>query len=192
MAKIDLTKLFNRDFNEALVHQVTVDYMSNKRRGTKAQKNRSLVSGGGSKPRPQKGSGRARAGTIRSPIWKGGGVTFAAKPKTSSKKINKKMYKSALNCIFSELIRKKRLHYVDDFNITEPKTKLFISQLTKLKLTNALFIIDEKKINVFLAARNIKNIEVVSPAGVNPHNLMKYDNVVVDSKTVEVIQSLTS
>ena len=100
------------------------------------------------------------------------------------------MYKSALNCIFSELVRKKRLHFVDDFKVAEPKTKLFLSQLATLKLTNALFIIDEKKINVFLAARNIKNIEVVSPAGVNPHNLMKYDNVVLDSKIVEIIQGL--
>lgn len=192
MTNTDLKKIFNKDYNESLVHQVTVDYLSNKRSGTKAQRNRSSVSGGGDKPRPQKGSGRARAGTIRSPIWKGGGVTFAAKPNKSLKKINKKMYKSALNCIFSELVRKKRLHFVDDFKVAEPKTKLFLSQLAILKLTNALFIIDEKKINVFLAARNIKNIEVVSPAGVNPHNLMKYDNVVLDSKIVEIIQGLTT
>ncbi|MED5430024.1 MAG: 50S ribosomal protein L4 [Pseudomonadota bacterium] len=192
MTNTDLKKIFNKDYNESLVHQVTVDYLSNKRSGTKAQRNRSAVSGGGDKPRPQKGSGRARAGTIRSPIWKGGGVTFAAKPNKSLKKINKKMYKSALNCIFSELVRKKRLHFVDDFKVAEPKTKLFLSQLATLKLTNALFIIDEKKINVFLAARNIKNIEVVSPAGVNPHNLMKYDNVVLDSKIVEIIQGLTT
>ena len=97
-----------------------------------------------------------------------------------------------LACIFSELVRKKRLHFVDDFKVAEPKTKLFLSQLATLKLTNALFIIDEKKITVFLAARNIKNIEVVSPAGVNPHNLMKYDNVVLDSKIVEIIQGLTT
>ena len=100
MAKTDLNKLFNRDFNEALVHQVTVDYMTNHRSGTKAQKNRSAVSGGGAKPRPQKGSGRARAGTTRSPIWRTGGVTFAAQNKNYNKKINKKMYKAALNCIF--------------------------------------------------------------------------------------------
>ena len=192
MAKIELKKIFNKDFNESLVHQVTVDYMSNQRMGTKSQKNRSAVSGGGQKPRPQKGSGRARAGTIRSPIWKGGGVTFAAQPKKYSKKINKKMYKSALNCIFSELVRKKRLHCVEDFNVNKPKTKLFMSELQKLKITNALLIIDQEKINVFLAGRNIKNIEIVSPAGINPHNLMKYDNVVIDSKTVEKIQGITS
>ena len=192
MAKIELKKIFNKTFNGSLVHQVTVDYMSNQRLGTKAQKNRSSASGGGDKPRPQNGSGRARAGTIRSPIWKGGVVTFAAQPKKYCKKINKKMYKSAMNCILSELVRKKRLHCVEDFNVNKPKTKLFLSELQKLKVTNALMIIDEEKINVFLAGRNLKNIEVISPSGVNPYNLMKYDNVVIDSKTVEKIQSMTS
>ena len=192
MAKIELKKIFNKTFNGSLVHQVTVDYMSNQRLGTKAQKNRSSASGGGDKPRPQKGSGRARAGTIRSPIWKGGGVTFAAQPKKYFKKINKKIYKSAINCILSEFVRKKRLHCVEDFNVNKPKTKLFLSELQKLKDTNALMIIDEEKINVFLAGRNLKNIEVISPSGVNPYNLMKYDNVVIDSKTVEKIQSMTS
>ena len=192
MVSIELKKIFNKDFNESLVHQVMTDYMTNQRSGSKAQKNRSSVSGGGAKPRPQKGSGRARAGTIRSPIWKGGGVTFAAKPKKYSKKINKKMYKSALNCIFSELVRKKRLHFVENFNVNKPKTKLFLSELQKLKVKNALIIIDEEKVNVFLAGRNVRNIEVISPAGVNPHNLMKYDNVVIDSKTVEKIRSIAS
>ena len=192
MVSIELKKIFNKDFNESLVHQVMTDYMTNQRSGSKAQKNRSSVSGGGAKPRPQKGSGRARAGTIRSPIWKGGGVTFAAKPKKYSKKINKKMYKAALNCIFSELVRKKRLHFVENFNVNKPKTKLFLSELQKLKVKNALIIIDEEKVNVFLAGRNVRNIKVISPAGVNPHNLMKYDNVVIDSKTVEKIRSIAS
>ena len=123
MAAVNLQKIFNKDFNEALVHQVASDYMSNQRSGTKAQKNRSAVSGGGAKPRPQKGSGRARAGTTRSPIWRSGGVTFAASPKKYNKKINKKMYKNALNCILSELLRNKRLICADDFNVDEPKTK---------------------------------------------------------------------
>ncbi len=192
MANIELKKIFNKGFNKLLVHQVAIDYMTNQRSGTKAQRNRSAVSGGGDKPRPQKGSGRARAGTIRSPIWRGGGVTFAAQPKKYSKKINKKMYRLAINCILSELVRKKRLHCVDDFNVAEPKTKLFLSELQKLKVTNALMIVDEEKINVFLAGRNIKNIEVISPAGLNPHNLMKYENVVMDSKIVEKVQSMTS
>ena len=124
MAAIKLNKIFNKEFNESLVHQVATDYLSNQRSGTKAQKNRSAVSGGGAKPRPQKGSGRARAGTTRGPIWRKGGVTFAAKPKNYNKKINKKMYKNALNCILSELVRKKRLFCVNDFNVTEPKLSL--------------------------------------------------------------------
>ena len=192
MAEVNLKKIFNKKFNESLVHQVTTDYLSNHRAGTKAQKNRSAVSGGGAKPRPQKGSGRARAGTIRSPIWKGGGVTFAASPKKYNKKINKKMYKNALNCILSELVRQKRLVCVDNFNVTKPKTKDFLDKISKLKITNSLLIIDEKKINVFLAGRNLKNIEVVSPLGMNPYNLMRYDNVIIDSKIIDKIEGITS
>jgi len=192
MADIKLNKIFNKEFNESLVHQVATDYLSNQRSGTKAQKNRSAVSGGGAKPRPQKGSGRARAGTTRGPIWRKGGVTFAAKPKDYNKKINKKMYKNALNCILSELVRKKRLICVDDFNVTEPKTKSFLSELNKLKITNTLLVVHEEKINVFLAGRNLKNIEIVSPLGVNPYNLMRYENVVIDSKVLDKIQGMTS
>ena len=192
MANIKLNKIFNKEFNESLVHQVATDYLSNQRSGTKAQKNRSAVSGGGAKPRPQKGSGRARAGTTRGPIWRKGGVTFAAKPKDYNKKINKKMYKNALNCILSELVRKKRLICVDDFNVTEPKTKSFLSELNKLKITNTLLVVHEEKINVFLAGRNLKNIEIVSPLGVNPYNLMRYDNVVIDSKVLDKIQGMAS
>ena len=192
MADIKLNKIFNKEFNESLVHQVATDYLSNQRSGTKAQKNRSAVSGGGAKPRPQKGSGRARAGTTRGPIWRKGGVTFAAKPKDYNKKINKKMYKNALNCILSELVRKKRLICVDDFNVTEPKTKSFLSELNKLKITNTLLVVHEEKINVFLAGRNLKNIEIVSPLGINPYNLMRYENVVIDSKVLDKIQGMTS
>ena len=192
MANIKLNKIFNKEFNESLVHQVATDYLSNQRSGTKAQKNRSAVSGGGAKPRPQKGSGRARAGTTRGPIWRKGGVTFAAKPKDYNKKINKKMYKNALNCILSELVRKKRLICVDDFNVTEPKTKSFLSELNKLKITNTLLVVHEEKINVFLAGRNLKNIEIVSPLGINPYNLMRYENVVIDSKVLDKIQGMTS
>ena len=181
-----------KEFNQSLVHQVATDYMSNQRSGTKAQKNRSAVSGGGAKPRPQKGSGRARAGTTRGPIWRSGGVTFAASPKEYSKKINKKMYKNAMNCILSELVRKDRMVCVDDFNVTEPKTKAFISELNKLKIENTLLIVHEDKINVFLAGRNLKNVEIVSPLGVNPYNLMKYDNVIIDSKVIDKVQGMTS
>lgn len=192
MAAIDLKKIFNKEFNESLVHQVATDYMSNQRSGTKAQKNRSAVSGGGAKPRPQKGSGRARAGTTRGPIWRSGGVTFAASPKTYNKKINKKMYKNAMNCIISELVRNKKMICVDDFNVTEPKTKAFISEINKLKIDNMLLIVHEEKINVFLAGRNLPNIEIVSPLGVNPYNLMRHENVVIDSKVIDKVQGMTS
>ena len=192
MAAINLKKIFNKEFNESLVHQVATDYMSNQRSGTKAQKNRSAVSGGGAKPRPQKGSGRARAGTTRGPIWRSGGVTFAASPKQYNKKINKKMYKNAMNCILSELVRKDRMVCVDDFNVTEPKTKAFISELNKLKIENTLLIVHEEKINVFLAGRNLKNVEIVSPLGVNPYNLMRYDNVIIDSKVIDKVQGMAS
>tara|TARA_B100001093_G_C26602284_1_gene916450 strand:- start:298 stop:876 length:579 start_codon:yes stop_codon:yes gene_type:complete len=192
MAAIDLKKIFNKEFNQSLVHQVATDYMSNQRSGTKAQKNRSAVSGGGAKPRPQKGSGRARAGTTRGPIWRSGGVTFAASPKEYNKKINKKMYKNAMNCILSELVRKERMVCVDDFNVTEPKTKAFISELNKLKIENTLLIVHEDKINVFLAGRNLRNVEIVSPLGVNPYNLMRYDNVIIDSKVIEKVQGMAS
>ena len=192
MAAIDLKKIFNREFNQSLVHQVTTDYMSNQRSGTKAQKNRSAVSGGGAKPRPQKGSGRARAGTTRGPIWRSGGVTFAASPKTYNKKINKKMYKNAMNCIISELVRNKKMICVDDFNVTEPKTKAFISEINKLKIDNMLLIVHEEKINVFLSGRNLPNIEIVSPLGVNPYNLMRHENVVIDSKVIDKVQGMTS
>ena len=192
MAATDLKKIFTREFNQSLVHQVVTDYMSNQRSGTKAQKNRSAVSGGGAKPRPQKGSGRARAGTTRGPIWRSGGVTFAASPKTYNKKINKKMYKNAMNCIISELVRNKKMICVDDFNVTEPKTKAFISEINKLKIDNMLLIVHEEKINVFLAGRNLPNIEIVSPLGVNPYNLMRHENVVIDSKVIDKVQGMTS
>ena len=192
MAAINLKKIFNKEFNESLVHQVTTDYMSNQRSGTKAQKNRSAVSGGGAKPRPQKGSGRARAGTTRGPIWRSGGVTFAASPKQYNKKINKKMYKNAMNCILSELVRKNRMVCVNDFNVAEPKTKAFISELNKLKIETTLLIVHEEKINVFLAGRNLKNVEIVSPLGINPFNLMRYDNVIIDSKVIDKVQGMAS
>ena len=145
----ELAKIFTKEFNEALVHQVTTDFMSNQRSGTKAQKNRSAVSGGGAKPRPQKGSGRARAGTTRSPIWRTGGVTFAAQPKDFNKKINKKMYKGALNCIFNELLKRKRLHLTDKLSFADKKTKLGKALLDELKIVNALFITSIENVNAF-------------------------------------------
>ena len=188
----ELTKIFTKEFNEALVHQITTDYMANQRSGTKAQKNRSAVSGGGAKPRPQKGSGRARAGTTRSPIWRTGGVTFAAQPKNYNKKINKKMYKGALNCIFNELLKKERLHLSDNIKFSDKKTKLGKSLLDSLKITNALFITSVENENVFFALRNIKNITVIDHKDINPHVLMKHDNVVIDSNVLSHIKKATT
>ena len=192
MAAINLKKIFNKEFNESLVHQVATDYMSNQRSGTKAQKNRSAVSGGGAKPRPQKGSGRARAGTTRGPIWRSGGVTFAASPKQYNKKINKKMYKGALNCIFNELLKRERLHLSDTIKFSDKKTKLGKSLLDSLKITNALFITSVENENAFFALRNIKNITVIDYKDINPHILMKHDNVVIDSDVLEHIKKATT
>ena len=188
----ELAKIFTKEFNEALVHQVTTDFMANQRSGTKAQKNRSAVSGGGAKPRPQKGSGRARAGTTRSPIWRTGGVTFAAQPKDYNKKINKKMYKGALNCIFNELLKQERLFLSDKLNFAEKKTKLGKELLDRLKITNALFISTENNANVFFSLRNIKNISVIDYKDINPHILMKHDNIVIDKNVLEHIEKATT
>ena len=188
----ELSKIFTKEFNEALVHQVTTDFMTNQRSGTKAQKNRSAVSGGGAKPRPQKGSGRARAGTTRSPIWRTGGVTFAAQPKNYNKKINKKMYKGALNCIFNELLKRKRLHLTDKLNFADKKTKLGKALLNELKIVNALFLTSLENENAFFSLRNIKNVTVLDYKEINPYILMKHDNVVIDSSILEHIKQATT
>ena len=188
----ELTKIFTKEFNESLVHQVTTDFMSNQRSGTKAQKNRSAVSGGGAKPRPQKGSGRARAGTTRSPIWRTGGVTFAAQPKTYNKKINKKMYKGALNCIFNELLKRKRLLLSDQLNFTDKKTKSGMAFLENLKISNALIITSIDNVNAFFSLRNIKNISIIDHKEINPYILMKHDNVVIDNNVLDHIKKATT
>jgi large subunit ribosomal protein L4 len=168
---------FGREFNEALVHQVVVSYMAGARQGTKAQKTRSEVNGGGRKPFRQKGTGRARAGTIRSPIWRGGGVTFAAKPRDHSKKVNKKMYHGAMQAILSELVRQERLIVVEDFMIDAPKTKAFSAKLKELELTNVLVVVEEVDDNLYLGCRNIHNVDVIDVQGVNPVNLIGFKKV---------------
>jgi len=188
----ELAKIFTKEFNEVLVHQITTDFMANQRSGTKAQKNRSAVSGGGAKPRPQKGSGRARAGTTRSPIWRTGGVTFAAQPKTYNKKINKKMYKGALNCIFNELLKRKRLHLSDKLTFSDKKTKLGKKLINDLKITNALFITSIENVNAFFSLRNIKDITIIDHKEINPYILMKHDNVVIDKNILEHIKKATT
>ncbi len=177
---------FGREFNEALVHQVVVSYMAGRRQGTKSQKTRSEVNGGGRKPFRQKGTGRARAGTIRSPIWRGGGATFAAKPRDFSKKVNKKMYRGAMQAILSELVRQDRLLVASDFEVEAPKTKEIVGKLRELELDNVLIVVKEVDDNLYLAARNLKNVDVVDVHGVNPVNLIGFEKVLF---TLEALKS---
>ena len=169
--------LFGRQYNEALVHQVVVSYMAGARQGTSSQKTRSEVRGGGRKPFRQKGTGRARAGTIRSPIWRGGGVTFAAKPRDYSVKVNKKMYRGAMQSIFSELVRQDRLIVTEDFSVTAPKTKEVLQRLSDLNLNQVLVVVEEVDENLYLGSRNIRQVDVVDVQGVNPVILLGYEKV---------------
>jgi large subunit ribosomal protein L4 len=170
---------FGREFNQDLVHQAVVAYMAGGRQGTKAQKTRSEVSGGGKKPWRQKGTGRARAGTIRSPIWRGGGVTFAAKPRDFEQKLNKKMYRAALQCILSELNRQDRLVVVDSFDIEAPKTKALVQKLAQFNLSDVLIVTEEISENLYLASRNLYKVGVSDVQGVDPVSLIGFDKVVV-------------
>ena len=178
---------FGREFNEALVHQVVVAHMAGARQGSRAQKTRSEVSGGGRKPWRQKGTGRARAGTIRSPIWRSGGVTFAAKPQDHSVKVNRKMYRGALQCIVSELIRQDRLVAVESFNVDAPKTKALLNQLKTLDLSSVLIVTEEVDQNLYLAARNLKGVDVCDVQAVDPVSLISHDKVLV---TVGALKAL--
>ncbi len=168
---------FGRQYNEALVHQVVVAYMAGARQGTRAQKTRSEVNGGGRKPFRQKGTGRARAGTIRSPIWRGGGVTFANKTQDFSQKVNRKMYRGAMQSILSELIRQDRMVVAEDFSVDAPKTKQVLALLKELDLDSVLIVVEEVDENLYLAARNLRNIDVIDVQGVNPVNLIGFDKV---------------
>ena len=178
---------FAREYNEALVHQVVVAYMAAGRQGSRAQKNRSAVSGGGKKPWRQKGTGRARAGTTRSPIWRSGGVTFAAQPQDHSTKVNRKMYRGALRCIVSELIRQQRLIAVESFAGEAPKTKALLTQLKELEISNGLIITEEGDENLFLAARNVKAVDVRDVEAIDPVSLISYDKVLI---TVPALKKL--
>lgn len=172
---------FGREFNESLVHQVVTAYMAGARAGTHAQKNRSAVRGGGAKPWRQKGTGRARAGTIRSPLWRGGGTTFAAAPRDYSQKVNRKMYRAALQSILSELVRQERLVAVESFNQDAPKTKELVSKLKELGLTDGstLIIHDEPSEELYFASRNLQGVEVCDMATVDPVSLIRFDKVVI-------------
>ncbi len=185
---VDLSEeAFGRDFNEPLVHQVVVAYMNRGRSGTKAQKNRAAVSGGGAKPWRQKGTGRARAGTTRGPIWVGGGRTFAAAPRSYKQKVNRKMYRGAMRGLVSELVREGRVIVVEEFGIAEPRTKLMVERLRELDASNALLLLEAFDENVFLAARNLPEVDVMEVSAVDPVSLLRYEKVVL---TVAAIKRL--
>ncbi|NLZ85488.1 MAG: 50S ribosomal protein L4 [Gammaproteobacteria bacterium] len=180
---------FGREFNEALAHQVVTAYLAGGRQGSKAQKSRADVSGGGRKPFRQKGTGRARAGSIRSPIWVGGGKTFAARPQDWSQKVNRKMYRGAMQCIMAELVRQDRLILVDEFAVAAPKTKELLAKLNDLNATRALIVTDAVDENLYLAARNIPHVDVVDAAAIDPVSLIAFDKVVMSvaaAKKIEV------
>jgi len=184
--------VFAKDYNETLVHQAVVAYMAAGRAGTKAQKTRSDVSGGGAKPWNQKGTGRARAGTSRGPLWRKGGVTFAARPRDYSQKLNKKMYRAAMCSIFSELVRSESLIIVDDFEVKESKTKSMVAQLKKYDTNNALLVGDDLSSNITLSIRNIPNCEVSTVSGLNPVNLVAHDKVVITASAIGKVQEWLS
>lgn len=181
---------FGNEFNQDLVHQAVVAYMAGARQGTRAQKNRAAVSGGGKKPWRQKGSGRARAGTIRSPLWRSGGVTFAAQPQDHSQKLNRKMYRAALRSIMSELARQERLVVVENFDVEQPKTKLLVSKLNSFGLDEALIISEEVNENLYLSSRNLHKVDVRDVNGIDPVSLIRFEKVLVTVPALKKIEEL--
>ena len=184
--------VFAADYKQSLVHQLVTAYMAAGRAGTKAQKNRSAVSGGGAKPWRQKGTGRARAGTIRSPIWRSGGVTFAAQPRDYSQKVNRKMYRSGIRSIVSELARNDRLVIVEDITVDAAKTKQLLGKLADLGVSKTLIVTETGDEKLYLSARNLPNVEVSDVAGLNPVNLVRYEHVVVTVGAVRAIEEWLS
>jgi large subunit ribosomal protein L4 len=179
---------FGREFNEALVHQVVVAYGAGARQGTKAQKTRAEVRGGGKKPWRQKGTGRARAGTIRSPIWVGGGRAFAAKPRDHEQKVNKKMYRGAIKSILSELVRQDRLVVVEKFGVEQPKTKELLAKLKELELNDVLIVTPEVDENLFLSARNLYKVDVRDVQGIDPVSLIAFEKVLMTADAVKQLE----
>ncbi|MFU8831053.1 MAG: 50S ribosomal protein L4 [Wenzhouxiangella sp.] len=187
--KIDVSDaIFGRDFSEPLVHQVVVAYMAGGRSGTKAQKNRAAVSGGGRKPWKQKGTGNARAGTIRSPLWRSGGVTFAAQPRDFTQKVNRKQFRAAMRSILSELVRQDRLTVVDSLEVAEPKTRLVRDRLAELEMTRGLIVDADIESNLYLGSRNIPNIHVLSADRLDPISLVGAEKVVMTRAAIERIE----
>jgi large subunit ribosomal protein L4 len=183
---------FGADFNEALVHQVVTAFLAGARAGSKAQKNRARVRGGGAKPYRQKGTGRARAGTIRSPIWVGGGRTFAARPRKFDQKVNKKMFRAALRSVFSELVRQDRLVITESVSLEAPKTRELAGMLRKLELDNVLIVNEAFDENVFLSARNLKDVGICDAASIDPVVLMRFDKVLVTLPALKLIEERLS
>jgi len=183
---------FGADFNEPLVHQVVTAFLAGSRAGTKAQKNRASARGGGAKPWRQKGTGSARAGTIRSPIWVGGGRTFAAKPRDHSQKVNKKMYRAALRSVFSELVRQDRLIIIDKIEMEKPQTKGLLAKLKKLGADNVLIINELFDENIFLSARNLPNVGVCDVSAIDPVVLLRFKQVLVTVAALKLIEERLS
>ncbi len=179
---------FGREYNEALVHQVVTAYLAAGRSGTKAQRNRSAVRGGGKKPWRQKGTGRARAGTIRSPIWVGGGRTFAAAPRDHKQKVNRKMYRGAMQAILSELVRQDRFLLVDEFSIEAPKTRMLVEKLAGMNVPDVLIVLEGYDENVYLASRNLVNVSVLEASAVDPVSLLRYENVMMSVAAVRRLE----
>lgn len=181
---------FGREFNEALVHQVVVAYAAGARQGSRAQKTRAEVSGSGKKPWRQKGTGRARSGDIKSPIWRSGGVTFAAKPQDHSQKVNKKMYRGAIKSILSELVRQERLIVVEKFEVGAPKTKVLVQKLKQMALDDVLIITANVDENLYLAARNLYKVDVRDVQGIDPVSLIAFDKVVMTVDAVKQVEEM--
>jgi large subunit ribosomal protein L4 len=181
---------FDKAYNEPLVHQTVVTYMAGARQGSVKQKTRSEVRGGGRKPWRQKGTGRARAGTIRSPIWRGGGVTFAARPADHSKKLNKKMYRGAMQCILSELIRNDRLIVVNEFELGSHKTQELVNKLKEFELDNVLIISEEVEKNLYLAARNLHKVDALDVTGIDPVSLIGFENVLITVSALKKVEEM--
>ncbi|MEW8508723.1 MAG: 50S ribosomal protein L4 [Candidatus Thiodiazotropha sp.] len=181
-------EIFGVEFKQSLVHQVVSAYMSAARAGTKAQKNRSAVAGGGAKPFRQKGTGRARAGTSRSPIWRGGGVNFAANPRSYEQKINRKMYRGAIRSILSELHRQERLVVVDEFSVSQPKTKELVEKLKAMELSDVLVVTQNPDENLYLASRNLYGVDVRDTDEIDPVSLVAYEKVLVTEAAVKKLE----
>jgi len=181
-------QIFAAGYNETLVHQVVTAYMAKGRSGTKAQKNRSAARGGGTKPWRQKGTGRARAGSSRSPIWVGGGRAFAARPRDYSQKVNRKMYRAAMRSMLSELLRQDRLVVVDDLGLDQPRTRDLVARLAELDIHNVLILVEEYDLNLCLAARNLPWADVLDLREMNPVSLLRYEKVLATSGAIRALQ----